>query len=531
MRYNIRQFIVLFLIATIFVIPVFWITRHLVLRLDTDYDYVIPTYTFLVDYIYTHHAIPLANPYIGSGIPILGDPLLPIFYPPIMVPILVFGVSWGIRISFFFHVIASGIAMWIFLTTLGMKGHARFWGTFMYEISGGLAARFAAGHMEKIFSYPLFPLFFALIFPQTLHRYHIMGAALVVTLLFFTGDMYALWYMAIFYVLIRGYYVVTRKSTLREEFFWAVYVFTLSFLFSLPKTIPMIFFVLPKFARFYMPDPYAGSIHAPLAILPFVVPFKVVFYDRPFFQRLFGFHYNWYEYYAFMSPLPFLFLLKLKSALPKRHIRLLLFLIIAGFLFAAAKYWYSPLYWVFRLFPDLGTFRVPQRIFLPLASLVIGLLAYLGHAWSKITSEKRRFFIYSIYLASFAWAFLANQRALFIPFEQKRIADETLVQTLRQKDSSSFYVASFVCCMQQYLVEAHIPIINYYYPWLTKDTPRFLDASGTRSDFSALRLVRPTYIIAPQTVSFFQYTYRPFLFYKDITVWKTDKPTIKPGML
>lgn len=520
-----KEIFSLIVLGCIFVLPVFWITRHLDLRLDSDYDYVRSTYTFLVDSIRTHHSYPNVNPYIGTGIPVIGDPLLPIFYPPVLLFLLTFGVSWGIRFLFLFSVIFSGIAMWVFLRTLGIRGSVGMWGAMMYEISGGIAARFAAGHMEKIYSYPLFPLFFATTMSNKLSEVRVAGIAVVISTIFFTGDIYALWYIAIFYIIIRGYFVITKLTSILNEIHFGLYLSFLTLLITLPKTYPMVRDVLPVFSRYYDPDPYAGSIHWFLSFLPFTMPLKMTFYDRPSLQRWLGFYYNWYEYYVFICPIPFLLLLTIKKSLKNSQVRLLIVLIIVGFLFASTKYHYSPFYWLNQWLPFLHMFRVPQRIFLPLTSLVLGLLAFAATEWK---AKKKRYFLNIIFVSSFLWVFFTNQQTLFLAFESPRTGDQQVVEKLRQTDPSDFFVANFSCCFQTYLVQQHIPIINYYYPWLSKKSPRFIDATGTKTDFRLLQAIRPKYIIAARQFNFAQYFYVPIMGNNKDTIWKTDYPTVFP---
>src|SRR3989344_970134 len=493
-----KEILIVFLFALLFTLPVLIANRFSSFKLDSDYDMGLPLYHFISDYVRSYRSIHIWNPYIGTGISVIGDPTSMILNPFAIIPIVLFGEGPGMRILIALTIIMSGISMWIFLTIVGIKGVVRIWGSILYEVSGPLAAAIAAGHGGKILTYPFIPLFLALTISPKVKKINILLSSVVLSLVFFSGDFYTLW----FFVII-----------------------------SSIKLMPFIKDVNPQMARFFPIDPYAGSIHAFLSPLAFIIPFGVEFYDRPFFQRTLGFHFNWYEYFAFISPLPFIFLLRIKKVLKKEIIIIFLLIIFVGMLYISLKYPYSPFYWLYKFFPLVQSFRVPQRIFTPITAVLIALFAMCAKDWLKNTKLKKKFFIiYTILILSVGWTFFVNQQTLVKAFDAPRKEEEAIAKELRKKDNSSYYVVTFVCCTQTFLIREKIPILNFYYGWRPKGTPNFINKKGDGYDFSVLKNVKPKYIISDNNKNFSEYSYYAFLENSKIRIWKTDKSNIFPKL-
>jgi len=523
-----KELFLVFISALLFIVPVLWTVRNLHFRLDTDYDAHLPIYDYLVDQIRTHNTIPLINPYIATGMPVIGDPLSQALNPFFMVPLVLFGVDIGIGVVFVIVTIGAGFAMWILLTGLGIRGSPRLWGAILYEVSGALPARIAAGHVEKFFTFPLLPLFFWSILSTRVSISRIVVASLVVACLFYTGDVYSIWMVLLLFVVTRWQYLFQRKTSIVREGVAVLLLCGGSLLLSLPKLIPFLTMVRPIFSRFFPINPFIGSIHFFLTPLAFILPFQSSFYDRPSLQRLFGFHYNWYEYFAFISPMAFLPLLSLRRSWKKPIVPTLLLLLVVGALYISLGYRYSPFYWLFTRIPVLHIFRVPQRMLLVLLPLVILLLAICAQTWREsMRSKWSRVPLFFTFVISIFWTTVVSQHILVKAFEPKRQREEALVHELRRQDGSNFSVATFVCCMQRFLMKEKIANINYYYAWRPKDAPSFI-TSHSDSDFSPLAFVWPRYVIAQLTQDFSQYSYQLFFETPVARVWKTDTPTITP---
>lgn len=524
-----KELLLLLAGAILFVVPVFWQTRNLTFRLDSDYDIGLPIFHYVVRSVREGRGFPLWNPYIGRGIPTIAEPLSVFLNPLLTVPLLAFGEAWGVRITLFLVIVLSGVSMWLFLTAIGVKGLMRTWGSLLYQFSGALTAAMAAGHVVKFLSYPFIPLFWLFTLKPSMKWYDRLGASFVLTMFVFSGDFYIVWYAYLFFAVTKTYFLLTGQEKLSNMMTETAAVIALFLAFASVKLVPFYRDVLPRISRFVSIDPFAGSIHAPWALLPYIVPFRMVFYDRWVFRQIFGFHFNWYEYFAFISPLPFIFLLKLKRVMRPKLALLLLILVAAGVLYASLRYPYSPFYWLIHAVPLLGHFRVPQRVFIPMTSLLIALFALCGQSWWDKEIKHDRHIVAAICIASIVWVFAVGQGTMRLAFEAPRLREAAIATQLRQKDAGNYFVALFSCCMQWYLFRQKIPILNFYDGWQLKDVPSYKKSDDT-PDFTSLASIRPTYIIAPKYLDFTKYIYVEFFRNGDTIVWRTDTPNIFPSL-
>lgn len=525
-----KERLIFFVVVCVFIIFAVRITWGLTFRLDTDYDAHLPVYDFLVTSVRSGHGIPMRNPYIGTGIPVFGDPQLFIFNPFLFLPLLLFGVEVGMRITLFLCMIASGITVWFFLSSLGIWGYLRLWAALLYMLSGGFFAIVASGHVEYLFSYALLPLFylFALRSTKSMKESVILGV--ILGLFFLSGDMYRILHLTILFFVLQVWDGVQNRSV-RRVGIYTITVYAVFLIVSLPKLLPFLINVLPIFERYYPVRPFVGSIHLFLSPLPYVVPFQVPFYDRPFFRRIFGFEFNWHEYYAFISPLPFLFLLKIRSIFKDARGRRLLFFIGIGFLYASLRYPYSPFYWLIKNISFFQSFRAPQRMYLTLLPVIIGVLA-LG-ARELLRKESKDYVRKGVIVAcgvSVVWVYLVGLTTFKQGFEEKRVAEEMVARHLRTVDKENYFVVTTACCMQRALVSQKIPILNYYYGWRPHNTPTFLDQKE-QFNYNVFFSVRPRYIIArDREKDLFLYSYVPVYRYRNFVIWKTDAETIVPTL-
>ncbi|MBI3577696.1 hypothetical protein HY086_06690 [Candidatus Gottesmanbacteria bacterium] len=467
------------IITFLFSFFLIFLTWNQSFRLDTDYD----------------------SNFSMVGRYVLGDPLSPMLNPLYSVPVLIFGTEYGFRITIALVIMFSSLTMWLLLRNLRVTPTVRMWGSLLYATAGTLVARIAAGHIEKVLSYPLVPIFFLAL----LQKRGIL-AGVIAAAAFLSGDVYLAWFFFVFGMAALAW----RMWTLRE-----IALSAISFLlFSSPKLIPFLVAVQPTMERFFPIHYSDGSIHAFLAPFAFFIPFQTSFYDRPFLQRLLGFHFNWYEYFAFLSPLPLVFLFQ-KKIWKERIIQFLLFLFCIGALYLALAYPYSPFYWLFRFVPSLQVFRVPQRILFPLTTVVVVLFALAADRW-------RRFAV-PLMAGSLLWTSAIFTKTFTASFESPRVLEKQVAAELRKRDNSSFAVANFVCCIQTFLIAEKISILNYYYGWRPKGSPNFIRADGNGFDYSPLATVQPKYIIGKSSDDFTQYGYNPFFAEGSIHVWQNQK--------
>lgn len=516
------------LATCIYLLPPLLATRGMSVRLDTDYSALVPMYEYTADFIRQNGIIPAVNPYAGTGIPVLGDPLSAVLNPFLMIPLVLYGTDTGLRMYFVIAILLAGFSMWFFLTSIGIRGIVRVWGSILYLVSGAGAAKLASGQMENLLSFALFPLLFYSTFRHPMNIRGRVTAAIVLTLMWFSGGLYSVWHAIILISTIRFFYLVSRPSDRKTVVAdWAFTLF-LFFVFSLPKFYDYAVRVVPILYR-NVPGFYMGSIHALLFPLLYVMPFQVSFYDRPFFQRMLGLYYNWYEYYAFISPLPFLFLLKIRSVQQKTAVRICMLLILIGALHIAVKFTYSPFNWFYSFFSPAQIFRVPQRIVMPVTSVMIAGLAVCASGWLRSSVSKlSKALIMFILCGSILWTFAVSQKTVYGMYEPVRVEGRELAAELRSRDPSVYSVAIIPCCLQMFFVEQKIPVLNYYYGWRTVESARFKFVHGQNSIILSPDTPQPKYIISDKTVETIE-RYRVLFESASYNVWVTDNPTFSPS--
>lgn len=529
-----------FLASVLFIGSVFLATQGKTFRLDSDYDSNVPIISFVVDAVRNEHRFPLRNPYVTTGISVLGDPLSSVTYLPYLLPMLIFGTQNGWWVVIGLHAFLAGVFMWMLLRylltkdlgfervvqTRSMQSKPGFdfalWGGVLYMGSGAFAARIAAGHIEKVLSYPWYPLFLLFILKkeQTSRTALLTGAVMGLVLL--TGDVYGLLFMGIFYGVIRVISPTSPRLRGVKGIGWVILSFVLV---ASVKLVPFLLDVAPVIARYSSFDAAKGSLHFFYAWMPFVVPWGVTFYDRTQLQHVFGFWYNWYEYYAFIG-LPAVMLMALPRIMKSREARILVLLLVVGIMYGARGYPYSPFYWMDRSLPVLNWFRAPQRIYEALTSVVVVLIALCANNF--IMSPKNTILLWGM----LGVTLLISGYQMTNAFEIPRVSEEHLIRQLRAGGGGDITVATFACCTQTFLIREKIHVINYYYGWRPKGAPRFTSADGSTFAFETIQTSRPAYIIAPKDMEFRQYGYEVWFGDEKNNVWRASMLTIfsRPGL-
>jgi len=91
--------------------------------------------------------IPLWNPWVGMGAPMVGNYQSAIFYPPYWILLLLYAIagirlmSWGVTIVVVFHLIWSGLGVAKLLEELELSKLAQIVGGLAFSLSGYLVAR------------------------------------------------------------------------------------------------------------------------------------------------------------------------------------------------------------------------------------------------------------------------------------------------------------------------------------------------------------------------------------------------------
>lgn len=516
--------IVAVIIVGLFVVGGFLIATHSeVFDRATDYDVHLALYSYISSYIRSYLWIPMINPYAGAGISVLGDPLSSIYNPILVFSIVFFGAETGLRLYYLSTVLLSGVSMVEFAKALGISQGSRIWGAVLYMTSGALSARYAAGHVESWFSFVLYPFLLRYIILPSLVLKQRVCLALILSLSVLSGHAYGFYFMSILYLCSRCIVLMQKKAALPVIIKDVLLVYGFTTLFISPKVYFFFHEVWEYAVRFHPTDPFLGSLHIPFIPMTFVIPFGYVFYDRVLIQSIFGFSYNWYEYFAFISPLAFVFFWYTRHAQRRYDVRLIVLLLIISWLYVASAFVYSPFHWLLQAVPILQIFRVPQRMIMIMTPVVIALCA-LGRD-EMMSVFRKPHVVHTLSILTLVWT-----TSVFITTARHAYSDANLtnerdiVQALSHLDDvKESYVSVFSCCMQTYLVEAEIPNLHFYYGW--KDS-RIKEIFSIRDDG---REFRPRYIIAPGEMSFAGRQYRLIYNNETLALWQTDDETISPS--
>ena len=322
------------------------------------------------------HTIPLWQPWICGGYPILAHPESRILTPFFLLH-LIFGPVVGLHIEVIAH-LAIGFAGAYFLArTLDISpiGATACAGTFMG--SSWYYLHMAAGHVVFL-GYVYAPWILALFnlavtaTPKTTRNLMLAAAALLTLVFFEGGTVYPLpqtfLLLSVFAVLV----MVERLSFRPLLILAGIAVLTL--IFSLPKLIPMVLTI--KVSR-----PWPNNELNPLSLM-----LQFLFSRNQLLERPPITPWGFWEYGAYITPVFAAFalggaLLNFRRALP--------WLLLAGLLFITAMGnagfamgdmgQYTPWVQLHRL-PVWSEMRLPSR-FLMLFTLTIGVLAGFGADW------------------------------------------------------------------------------------------------------------------------------------------------------
>ena len=153
----------------------------------------------LVNSLRYYRAFPLWNPYLMSGIPYVGDPMLHVYNPLVTLPVLLFGVSAGFKLALYLSFLAGAFGMWRLGSLLGMRGAARVWMALMFAFAGQPAARFFQGQYLFVLGFAWIPWAVGSLFQVVkLHRLKDIALGVIfMALLFFSGNAYYPFYMLV----------------------------------------------------------------------------------------------------------------------------------------------------------------------------------------------------------------------------------------------------------------------------------------------------------------------------------------------
>lgn len=315
----------------------------------------------LFQVLYLKQHFSLLNPNLHQGMPTMGDPINPFWYP--LTSLMFFlPLTLSLRLIYIICWVFTLIFAYFLLRFLQVNKSLAAWLALTYVASSYYLARVIAGHFEKVLSYPLIPLFIlAIIRLEKKTNLKNSGLlAIVFYLLFASTDMYNLFYLSAAFAI---YFVFAK-----DKFKLSVSL-VLAGLFAAVRWLPM----LPVLSHlFKISDPYSGSQNPLGLFLQMVLPKAGVL------KFLVPTNFGWWEKTAFIGPLFFAAVFAIKRKINS----LVLILALTAVAIAMPASIFSPWHWLL-LIPQFTMFHVPTRVFGILTLCVIIITAPVLARWPK----------------------------------------------------------------------------------------------------------------------------------------------------
>jgi hypothetical protein len=152
--------------------------------------------------------LPLWNPYIFAGEPLLANPQSAVFYPGSIL-FLIFGIPFAFNWFSQLHFLLAGIFFFLYLSSLGFKNTASFVGSVCFTFSSFLVYKVPSGHPVALSGYIWLPL--VMLGADRVRKnvavavYDIIFLATVLTLQFVSGHTFPL-YISLVYLFIHCAY-------------------------------------------------------------------------------------------------------------------------------------------------------------------------------------------------------------------------------------------------------------------------------------------------------------------------------------
>lgn len=488
-----------------------------VLPFGGDLDSVVAPYAFVRESILALR-FPTWNPYYTTGQPYLGDPLASYLYPVILVPVIAFGVIPGLKLAIVCSFFLAGAGQWLLGRMAGLSRWLCLWSAALFMLSGNLAAKFSGGQLEKVLSYPWIPFSMALVL-LALRRPRpcwIALAALSTAMPVFSGD-----YYVFLYTVIAGIVIAITDAAFRMSQSGKVRpalasvglyggILSLALGLAAVRLLPSLE-LLPRMFRIV--DPFTGSQHLYGVLADFLL-FPRRLYAEPLLAQLFGYNGQlWWEWYAFLGPLPFVGLFFLHRAWrqpdARRQVIIFATLAVVSLLVIANGYVYSPFHWLWQALPALSGFRLPVRA-LVLTTSTLLLLAAFGFAFWR-SDGWRRYVKAGVLGLGVATALVANGYVLYTAEPVPEYGAREAIAWLRQHDAGVFYVQiherapgepRWRTFAQYEFVSAHIKMLDSYHGWFLKDSPALWNVApqGTTGPPGApgTLQIRARYLFTPE---------------------------------
>jgi hypothetical protein len=326
--------------------------------------------------------IPLWNPYLQTGLPMVGDPVNHFWSPISTVPIWLFGGITGMKVSVFLAYLLAGLGMWYLARVCGLRGLFRVWASLLFMFSGGLALLWRLGWYELLLGAVWFPWAFAS-FWQALHstsRRSLAWAAICSALVLLPGGGYYPFYLTGSFLIIFLAALIWAKHNRRHVLKRAFVVAVLTGGLIAVMLVPILdgYRLIVREAGSDITQ--TGSQPMIYALLNYVISDPTWFTNNALGTA--G-GYNWF----YLGSLTLLFLVFAPLIYRRYRVVLIAMTLLFVFLLAWHANRYSPMQVVYDAFPFLYQLRFPNRL---LYIAAIPLIVLSGAGFQAIYYRIRR---------------------------------------------------------------------------------------------------------------------------------------------
>jgi len=337
--------------------------------------------------------LPLWNPLLGMGAPLLANYQSALFYPPNWLYFLLAAVgglpwmAWGQAFLVAAHLAWAGWGMLLLVRRLGLSELAQVVGGLAFSLSGYLVAR---AHFLSINTAVAWLPWVLLAAFDLVHAAQdgraVLKLGLVLALQWLAGHAQIAWYTLLLAVVWIAFWALWTDGwpKLRQSFFRFVAAALIALVLSVVQLLPT--------AEYLLHSQRAGQVDAAQAMTYSFWPWRFItlalpnFFGNPGHGDYWGYG-NYWEDALYIGLLPLFLALSAIIGLRRKGKQRTLFiflvaLIVCAFLLALGKY--LPIFpWLFEYVPNFNLFHSPTRFSLWAIFALALLASYGAESWQR----------------------------------------------------------------------------------------------------------------------------------------------------
>ena len=275
---------------------------------------------------------------------------------------LLFGAPDSYNYSIPFHLFLSGVAFWLFSSTILSNKSMRFFGSVTYMLSGVISAKIGMGHIGMFTAFPYIPLtmYFLSKSYLTKNSKFIVLSGLSMSMFVFSGAAYFLVFFMFLFAIYAFTKIVDLEHLLKNKKYLidknnlkvSIIIFVLFAMLSAVRIIPMVLFT-DDMVRIDPINPLEGGVLFKDAFILFITS-------------------GGWEHESYLGFIPIA--LAVVSIFHNSKNKQYMYMGIVVFLiWVSVK---NSFFWWIHLFPFLDSLRAPVRVFGFISFLIIALSLY-----------------------------------------------------------------------------------------------------------------------------------------------------------